>query len=125
MVLMIDLDFVMNGTKTTLLQWLRSDLFRYRDLLIPLPSTVTNSTGPGATYLSPAPPAGSGPHRYNFVLFAQPPAFEVPESYAYLNPLVNESARIGFNITDFVARSDLGTAVAGNYMMVANTSTTG
>lgn len=116
---MIDLDVPRNGG-TTLLHWLESD-FTLTPNLVLTPGPVNSSIG--ASYIGPNPPPGS-PHRYTFLLFSQPPEFTIPESFSTINPPTETAARIGFNITEFVAAAGLDVPLAGNYFTVVNTSAT-
>lgn len=64
-------------------------------------------------YAGPAPPAGSGPHRYVILLFSQPSTFTAPAEFSQPN--------IGVSVFDFgnyIQSSGLGPIVAGNYITV-------
>ncbi|KAF8609940.1 PEBP-like protein [Ceratobasidium sp. AG-I] len=78
----------------------------------PVPNSVVlkNLTGAVNDYMPPAPPAGTGPHRYVALLYAQPRDFD----YSFLNT----TARKGFNLTEFAVRSGLGTPLAGTFLTV-------
>jgi phosphatidylethanolamine-binding protein len=115
----IDLDVPRNGG-TTLLHWFEAN-FTLTSSLILTRSSANTSTG--APYIGPNPPPGN-PHRYTFLLFSQPNDFTVPESFSVINPPTSTSARIGFNITRFVAEAGLGAPLAGNHFRVVNTSAT-
>lgn len=116
---MIDLDVPRNGG-TTLLHWLESDfILSSGRALTPGPG----NSSVGASYIGPNPPPGT-PHRYTFVLFSQPTGFTFPPSFNAINPPSDTSARIGFNITQFVAAAGLGAPLAGNYFTVVNTTAT-
>ncbi|QRW14451.1 phosphatidylethanolamine-binding protein (PEBP) family [Ceratobasidium sp. AG-Ba] len=71
---------------------------------------LTNQTVAVNDYMPPAPPAGTGPHRYVALLYAQPPDF----NYSFLDT----SERKHFNITKFSKKSGLGTPLAGTFMTV-------
>ncbi|KAG9091488.1 hypothetical protein FRC06_000546 [Ceratobasidium sp. 370] len=71
---------------------------------------LTNETTAVNDYMSPAPPAGSGPHRYVALLYAQPSDFDCS--------FLDTSNRRHFNITEFSERSGLGTPLAGTFMTV-------
>lgn len=117
---LIDIDVPRNGSKVNLLHWFQPNLVGEPSVLVRDNTTVGASTAVGAAYIPPTPPGGSGPHRYNFLLFAQPAGWSVPSSYLSINPPANSSARVGFNITAFVAASGLGEPIAGNYLQVLN-----
>jgi len=78
--------------------------------------TGTNVSTDGGTvitaYAGPAPPAGSGPHRYVILLYTQPDNFTAP---ANLPP---GSAVSVFDFLDYVNASNLGPLVAANYFTV-------
>ena len=123
--LLIDQDVPLNSTaKTTLLHWFAPNLTSTADnstlRLTNAASAPAGGAPVGAPYQSPTPPAGSGPHRYTFVLFAQPANFSVPASYGNVNPPNESSARRGFNVTDFVGASGLAAPLAANYLRVLN-----
>ncbi|KAG8743881.1 hypothetical protein FRC10_011171 [Ceratobasidium sp. 414] len=77
---------------------------------VPNSVVLTNGTAAVDDYMPPAPPAGSGSHRYVALLYAQPADFD----YLFLNT----SNRQHFNITEFSERSGLGTPLAGTFMTV-------
>ncbi len=65
-------------------------------------------------YISPQPPAGSGPHRYAILLLPQPPSFSPPANLT--NPFVGID--LFFNLTDYISSSNLGQPIAGMYFDV-------
>jgi len=117
---MIDLDVPRNNSRVTILHWFEPNVrvtsATDNTLLIPA------ANGSGASYLQPSPPVGDIPHRYVFLLFAQPANFTVPSQFAAINPPASTQARIGFNINDFVAAAGLGQPLAANYITVQNTT---
>jgi hypothetical protein len=75
---------------------------------------ISNSSAIAITnYAGPAPPSGSGPHRYCFLLYAQPAAFAPPQDLS--QPNVGVSV---FNVNDYAKNSGLGAIIAGNYITV-------
>jgi len=64
-------------------------------------------------YAGPAPPSGSGVHRYVIMLFVQPAMFVPPTGFNQPNMGVSV-----FNLEDYVTSANLGTPVAGNYLTV-------
>jgi len=120
-VFMIDLDIPTNtSTRNTLLHWLVPGVTGVANagntstiLKIPNP-------GIGAPYLQPNPPVGDIAHRYVLYLFEQPKTFSIPAAYAAINPPANIPARIGFNLTAFVASAGLSAPLAANYFTVQN-----
>ncbi|KAG8694884.1 hypothetical protein FRC08_008203 [Ceratobasidium sp. 394] len=71
---------------------------------------LKNSTAAVNDYRPPTPPAGSGPHRYVALLYAQPPVFDI--SFLNLSDI-----RL-FNISSFAARTGLGQPLAGTFLTV-------
>lgn len=72
-------------------------------------------------YAGPAPPPGSGSHRYVFSLFKQPANFTNPKAYAEFNA----QNRTHFNTTDYIKQAGLGPIVAANYFAAENKNATG
>lgn len=70
-------------------------------------------------YAGPAPPAGSGPHRYMLGLFQQPQDFTAPQAYSQKNTAVGP-----IDLAKYLSDSKLGTLVATNYFTVANGEST-
>jgi hypothetical protein len=64
-------------------------------------------------YAGPAPPAGSGPHRYTIVVYAQGSSFTPPEDLSGPTPGV-----VPFVFPDYVKNTNLGPLVAGIYYQV-------
>ncbi|KAG9120769.1 hypothetical protein FRC07_003611 [Ceratobasidium sp. 392] len=77
---------------------------------VPNSVVLTNETAAVNDYKPPAPPAGTGAHRYVALLYAQPLDFD----YSFLDT----SDRQHFNITEFAKRSGLGTPLAGTFLTV-------
>ncbi|KAG8780971.1 hypothetical protein FRC12_022369 [Ceratobasidium sp. 428] len=71
---------------------------------------LKNSTAAINDYRPPTPPAGSGPHRYVALLYAQPPVFDI----SFLNV---SDIRL-FNISSFATRAGLGQPLAGTFLTV-------
>jgi len=63
-------------------------------------------------YAGPAPPAGSGPHRYVILLYAQPDSFSAPADLP-----VNAGVSV-FDFPAYVQASNLGPLIAANYFTV-------
>ena len=72
-------------------------------------------------YAGPAPPPGSGSHRYVFSLFSQPANFTNPKGYAGFSA----QNRTRFSTTDYVKQAGLGPIVAANYYSAENKNDTG
>ncbi|KAI0642220.1 phosphatidylethanolamine-binding protein, partial [Trametes meyenii] len=76
-------------------------------------AALVNNTPALSDYISPAPPAGSDPHRYILLLFVQPSSFSATASN-----LVNASTPIlNFNLSRFVAETGLEGPIAGTYFL--------
>ncbi|KAI0335621.1 PEBP-like protein [Cubamyces sp. BRFM 1775] len=74
-------------------------------------ATLVNNTPAISEYISPAPLAGSGPHRYTMVLYIQPSNFTTAVS-----SVVNSSTPItNFNVSLFAQELGLGSPLAGNF----------
>jgi len=73
----------------------------------------TDSGVPVTTYAGPAPPAGSGPHRYVIMLYTQPDSFSPPANLSQPNAGVSV-----FDFTSYVETSKLGPLIAANYFTV-------
>ncbi|KAF9014360.1 PEBP-like protein [Hymenopellis radicata] len=74
---------------------------------------LVNTTPAISEWQQPTPPAGSDAHRYIFLVFNQPDAFND-------QTLVNTATPITlFNISAFGEAVGLGNPIAGNFMLVA------
>jgi hypothetical protein len=77
-------------------------------------SMVINASATAITrYAGPAPAAGSGPHRYVVVLYAQPSTFKPPAAFSQPNIGVST-----FDFNSYVKNSGLGDLIAGTYFTV-------
>lgn len=86
-------------------------------------NTTTGTGGPWAInytdgttiteYAGPAPPAGSGPHRYAFLLVQQNQDFAAPQAYSQKNTPVG-----AFDYKKYITDAKLGQIVAANYFTV-------
>lgn len=123
-IFMIDVDVARNGTRVPLLHWLVPNvaIAANGSLSIPVPTNGSAGGVPGAVYAQPSPPVGDIPHRYTQILFAQPASFVFPASFSYVNPVnpANATARVGFNITQFIQAAGLSAPLAANYISVQN-----
>ncbi|KAF8206067.1 phosphatidylethanolamine-binding protein, partial [Mycena galopus ATCC 62051] len=73
---------------------------------------LVNSTSAITEFQQPTPPVGSDPHRYIFLLFDQSPEF------AHQTLINSTSSRDLFNISAFASAIDLGSPLAGTFMLV-------
>jgi phosphatidylethanolamine-binding protein (PEBP) family uncharacterized protein len=65
-------------------------------------------------YVSPAPPVGTGLHRYVILLFPQPPSFSPPANLSSPNVGID----LYFHLTDYISSSNLGQPIAGMFFEV-------
>ncbi|KAG1826730.1 phosphatidylethanolamine-binding protein [Suillus subaureus] len=77
-------------------------------------SVLTHGSVVVEQYRGPAPPSGSGPHRYAILLYAQQfPTVSPPQGF----PIKNNDP--GFcHLTDYVKASNIGPLIAGTYFTV-------
>ena len=76
-----------------------------------------------APYAGPAPPPGTGPHRYVALLFASSNStFEIPPGFKDLD-MLDIPDRIAFNISKFIAEGKLKLA-AGDWFTSENKTET-
>ncbi|XP_075541382.1 protein D3-like [Dermacentor variabilis] len=66
-----------------------------------------------APYNGPAPPKGSGPHRYVFLLYCQ-------RGRRLQGSELAPEKRNNFNLADFVNKTELGAPLAGNFFFAEN-----
>jgi phosphatidylethanolamine-binding protein len=113
-VFMIDLDVPQNDTTVPFLHWYQPDLsldHKTGKLSIPKSSHLNK-----AEYYPPSPPPGPE-HRYVEVLFVQPSHYKLPSEFErYMDK--ESSARVGFDIREFVKAAELKKPVAGNWFLV-------
>lgn len=64
-------------------------------------------------YAGPAPPTGTGPHRYTIVIYSQPDSFAAPADLSTANVGVSK-----FDFPSYVKDTGLGPIVAGFYYTV-------
>jgi len=77
-------------------------------------SNISTTGGTAVTaYAGPAPPAGSGPHRYVILVYTQPDSFTPPANLTQAGVPVSV-----FNFPDYVKTTNLGPLVAANYFTV-------
>ncbi|KAH4058790.1 hypothetical protein HBH50_231350 [Parastagonospora nodorum] len=112
LLLMVDIDVPRNGTRVPLLHWMATNVTSQGSSGA---LDVPNSPVP---YLQPSPPVGDVPHAYTFIVFPQPANFTVPAKYLALAQ--NQSLRVGFNTSAFIAEVGLKQAIAANYITVQN-----
>jgi phosphatidylethanolamine-binding protein (PEBP) family uncharacterized protein len=108
LLIMIDPDVKFGSTKMTYLHWLIPDVDLSKETAV-IPSTGTNIV----KYFQPSPPAGDPPHRYTFLLYAQPKGFTIPAKYSNLAMSV-----LGFDPVAFATAAGLGEPKAATFMQV-------
>jgi len=80
---------------------------------------VSTTGGVAVTdYAGPAPPQGSGPHRYVILLLPQPSSFSPPSNLS--KPNVGVSV---FHLDEYISSSHLGEPIAGMYFDVQQGTT--
>ena len=107
------------GTNTTLLHWLLPGLSSPNETTTALTSPE-NATAP---YFPPGPPAGQT-HTYALFLYQEPADFSIPAEYVpfFENITASVYNRVGFNLTEFVDKTYLGSPVAADWFLVSNTA---
>jgi len=106
-VLMVDTNYPGSSNPNGLyLHWLQNDATLASD------GTITNSTAAVIPYAGPAPPSGSGPHRYTVLLYAQLANFTAPST-----PAPNSGVHL-INLASYISSAGLGTPLAGSYFTV-------
>ncbi|KDQ19837.1 hypothetical protein BOTBODRAFT_169886 [Botryobasidium botryosum FD-172 SS1] len=74
--------------------------------------TLNTTTAPVVPYQGPAPPSGSGPHRYIWLVYAQPANFVAPST-----PVQGSGVAL-FNLTQYTAAANFGDPIVGTYFTV-------
>ena len=119
--IMLDLDIAVNATfRTTFLHWMAQDL-AYEPLSQNLSAESESIIAP---YISPNPTPGTGKHRYLILLFAQPPQYQFPTAFDYLNRPTNQTLRAAFNVTSFTAAAGLGQPAGATYWLEESVNAT-
>ncbi|KAF2169449.1 hypothetical protein M409DRAFT_52688 [Zasmidium cellare ATCC 36951] len=68
-----------------------------------------------ANYIGPAPPPGSGPHRYSFYLFKQPENFDGKKYAPPDGKNLGNMSRMRFDLDAWMSKAGLEDAIAANY----------
>ena len=108
LLIMIDPDVNILGSKRPFLHWLIPDVDLSNETAN-VPTTGSNIV----RYFPPSPPAGDPPHRYTFLLYSQPNNFQIPSKYSNL-----KQSALGFDVNAFTTASGLGQPKAANFMLV-------
>jgi len=96
-----------NGVNT---HYLQNDL-TYGQLVSDV-LTFNTTTAPVIAYAGPGPAAGSGPHRYTLLVFAQPSSFKAPAT-----PAAGSSVTM-IDFPTYVQNAGFTAPLAGNYFTV-------
>ncbi|CEH12123.1 hypothetical protein CBOM_00130 [Ceraceosorus bombacis] len=78
---------------------------------------LTNSTPAITEYASPAPAAGSGPHRYFQVVALQPSNFQAPQNLSQPGTALST-----MSLTSYISESKLGKIVAASFVLIEDNS---
>ncbi|KAF2104748.1 PEBP-like protein [Rhizodiscina lignyota] len=116
LLMMIDLDVPRNNTRVVLLHWLAPNVALTQGANGTTVAPPANGGG-AAPYRQPSPPPGDQPHRYVFMLFAQPASFAIPSNFTEVL-----QTRVPFDYMGFINQTGLTTPLAANSMTVQNTS---
>ncbi|GIJ82274.1 hypothetical protein Asppvi_000780 [Aspergillus pseudoviridinutans] len=116
-VISLDLDapFPSLGFLGPILHWIHPGFKPSANTTVTGETILTTSAPFVANYIGPAPPPGSSPHRYVFLLYEQPDGFNV-EKYAPKNGKpVGNWQRIRYDLDAFAKEVNLGPVLAANY----------
>jgi phosphatidylethanolamine-binding protein (PEBP) family uncharacterized protein len=108
LLVMVDLDVPRNGQRVTNLHWLAPNVD-----ISKAQAVVPNTADVPATYRQPSPPPGDTPHRYVYLMYAQPDGFTTPAQFKNL-----QATRLGFDVNAFAKAANLGPPQAANFIMV-------
>lgn len=116
MVVALDIDapFPSFGVLGPILHWIQSDL---RPVANDSGDTaVLQSTAPFvANYIGPAPPPGSAPHRYVFMLYEQPEGFSGDLHAPPNGQKLGNMSRMRYSLDAWEKKIGLGPVLACNY----------
>ncbi|KAJ7448692.1 PEBP-like protein [Mycena galericulata] len=98
-------------TSSQFRHWVITGLKPTEDLTAPVLQTAPAANA----YRPPAPPKGSGIHRYTFVLFREPPNFSLPDGASELDPTIE--ARRRWDAVKFGERNGLQMVGATFYLV--------
>ncbi|KAJ5287221.1 Phosphatidylethanolamine-binding protein PEBP [Penicillium angulare] len=68
-----------------------------------------------ANYIGPAPPPGSGPHRYTFYLYEEPAGFDTKKYAPSNGKTLGNFSRIRYDLDSWAKEINLGPLLAYNY----------
>lgn len=79
-------------------------------------SMLTSSGTPFVSnYIGPAPPPGSSPHRYVFLLYEQPEGFDATKYAPAGGKNMGNLQRMRYDLGAFESQAKLGPVLAANY----------
>ena len=105
-----------NESNGQILHWLaNSATLKNTSSTSPSLNVSTNGALVVTNYVSPAPPAGTGVHRYVILLFSQPSSFSPSGNLSTPNVGID----LYFHITDYLSSNKLGQPIAGMFFEVA------
>lgn len=116
MVVCLDLDapFASFNLLSPILHWIQPGLLPIRT---ESGSYVLRVAAPFvADYMGPHPPPRAAPHRYLFILFEQPPGFEVESHAPPSGKKLGKWPRIRYNLDKWSKKIGLGPVVGANYI---------
>jgi phosphatidylethanolamine-binding protein (PEBP) family uncharacterized protein len=110
----IDAPFPSFNILSPILHWIQPDL---KSSGLESPTTNNNKTLSSASpfianYIGPAPPPGSAPHRYVFLLYEQPEKYVSPGGKG---KNVGMWPRVRYDLDAFEKEAGLGAVIAANY----------
>jgi hypothetical protein len=107
--------FGRNESNNQILHWLANSASLQSDSSAYPALNVSTSRGLVVTnYVSPAPPVGSGIHRYVIMLFPQPGSFSPPANLSTANVGID----LNFHLKDYISSSKLGQPIAATFFEV-------
>ena len=107
--------FGKNDSNHQILHWLANSASLQNDSSASPALNVSTSGGLVVTnYVSPAPPVGSGIHRYVIMLFPQPGSFSPPANLSTANVGID----LYFHLKDYISSSNLGQPIAATFFAV-------
>ncbi|GES62764.1 putative protease inhibitor [Aspergillus terreus] len=111
----IDAPFPSFSVLGPILHWVQSGLQPIPSESDPSTFTLSATEPFVANYIGPAPPPGSSPHRYIFILYEEPPAFKV-EKYAPPNgQKLGNMHRMRYDLDAWEKKIGLKSILAANY----------
>lgn len=120
MVVALDIDapFPSFGVLGPILHWIQPDLKATPvdgPPSSPQQYSLSSTTPFVANYIGPAPPPGSGPHRYVFFLYEQPPSFEGHRFAPPNGQKLSNGRRIRYSLDEWEEEARLERVLAVNY----------